>query len=324
MKLLRPFLLLMYVCFGALPARAQIESVVAKLLTDTIAIGRPFEVEVEAYFPASGKVADQPVTAWVSPPFECIDAKIQDERTQGEVTRSVWRLSVRSFDILPVQAVRVRMGIARSADTLWLTAISDSARLNSRLPENKPGLSFRFSPQWENMSDPQPAGRFSFWPLAFLLFLAIATVVAWRPIKRAIYLRRHLWEWQRLRKQLRQLQQTTHDQVGVLTLVDRIWKHYIDPGGSLGIRSLSTTELKTVIHQTPGLTLDHQQSLLQAARLHDQVVYAGETLEPAVLSSAIKEIYRTLEYIYLRRRQLIKQGKPTNQLGEKSTLSAVR
>jgi hypothetical protein len=54
------------------------------------------------------------------------------------------------------------------------------------------------------------------------------------------------------------------------------------------------------------------------------VVYAGETLEPAVLSSAIKEIYRTLEYIYLRRRQLIKQGKPTNQLGEKSTLSAVR
>ncbi len=288
---------------------AQTETVRIRFLEDTFSVGRPMVAEAEAFYPKNFKPVFPPMAGLASPPFEAISVEVLDQRTQGEVSRSVWKITVRSFDMAPEQSLRLIIGFVAETDTLWRDASSDTVSLNSHLSANIDSLNFTIQDSFIPLTDPPAPKKWPLWSLISIGVLALIIIIAWKPINTYATLRRHQWEWQRMRKQLRQLAQMQTNQTSLFYVLDSLWKHYLDPDGRMNIKTLSTTELKSAIMHTTGLSLDQQQTFLSAARMHDQVIYAGQELEHRVVVALMNDVRYSLEKIYNKRRsQIMNKG----------------
>ena len=97
------------------------------------------------------------------------------------------------------------------------------------------------------------------------------------------------------------------DQIKLFDQLNQLWKAYLDPDDSIGLRSMTTTELRREIIKFSDYSMNQQQVLINTSRTADQVIYAGKTLRLAEVVEILGNIKKVLGATYLRRKKLVKK-----------------
>jgi len=218
-------------------ASAQTREVKVMGVPDTLAIGRPFELELRVTHATSDSL-QLPVSSRDWRPWEVVTYS-PPERT-GQQTRV--RLVVVSFSVDSLQEVRPKVDVYTAPGRqITLTAPAASAKLNSRLPPNVSqldSLSFRADARLASLSPPFPWVQVGSIVLLVVGALALLAVLLREPLRRTL----QAWRFRR----------------GVLWQLDALEHHWQHPLSPDAVRSANHTWkrlLSTLTHRAwEGLT----------------------------------------------------------------------
>lgn len=309
MKQLRSSIhLLLLLVLTQAPAHAQEVSARLELLTDTVALGRPFGLRLEVSHPSDVMIFT-PRGKKDFFPFELIDIEPEPTRTHKGVSTDVVTYRLSTFQLGSEQSLSLVIGY-RSPDSkeiATLTVSSEAIRLMERIPEVSDLLEYRWHTAPPPLKDP---------PNLILLFLYLTAAVVligltllWLrgPVERYLRIRKVRLEWNRIARKIEQIQAMKTDQASRLDQLNRIWKTYLDPKNSLALLSMTTTELMHAIREMSEIHPKEQETLIRTSRVADEVIYAGYQVSPELMQALVRKVSDLLFGVYQRRTAKVSQ-----------------
>lgn len=269
---------------------------------DSLWVGAPIEVRLEIrHDPAMVVVFPQGAKAFF--PFEVVSAQAEPTETLAGTSRDASTYVLRTFDLAPRQALSLPYGYLEGRDTVWRRVRSDSLPLHRSVPDPVDStLTYRHGKDllaWQ--APPNYTGLMLI--LAGALFaLGGLVVLLRRPLRRYLALNRFRREWQHLRRELARLSRLP-SQEARFAQINPLWRAYLDPTGSLGLASMTTTELRAAIPRLSFLNWPQQQVLLELAAETDRVLYAGLPLPEAQTQELLRRLREVLAVAYQARRR---------------------
>ena len=285
------------------------QSIKAKLefQTDTVQIGQVVAVkmviehpaEVILVFPESRDFA----------PFELVSREPEPTQTINGVSWDVVTYQVRSFSLATKQAIRLPYSFYGRRDTIQRFVSTDSIYMSLVTPEDISGLEYQSHDGMISMVDPPNYLGIGILVAAIFVVMAIAGFFLRKPLEKYLAIRKTDLEWRAVKKQLKRMENLP-DQIKLFDQLNQLWKAYLDPDDSIGLRSMTTTEIRREIIKFSDYSMNQQQVLINTSRTADQVIYAGKTLRLAEVLEILENIKKVLGSTYLRRKkQVKKEGK---------------
>lgn len=282
--------------FGQREVVAQLD-----LRADSLWVGRPLQARLEIRHAAEVVVVFPRRPADFAP-FEVVAMRPEPTQTEGGLSRDVVEWDIRTFDLTDRQALSLSYAYLNGRDTVWQRITSDSLPLARLAPQEgsahtayrhgKDLLSWKVPPDYSGLLLLAALGLFVLGGLVFLLR---------RPLRRYVMLNRLRREWLGLRRAFAQLEHLP-DQEAIFSQLNAHWRAYLDPDDTLGLGSMTTTELRTAIPSLMFLSRSQQDVLLEAARATDQVLYASARLDDNRVHDLIRRVWGIMETAYQERR----------------------
>ncbi|MEM7660175.1 MAG: hypothetical protein AAF399_28970 [Bacteroidota bacterium] len=304
---MRALIVIVFACWLSPVWGQSIEATLA-FDSDTTAVGRLQQVVMEIFHPEDIVVVF-PLNKEAFLPFELVSQEAEPTRTEEgkSIDRVIYQ--VRTFELKEKQALRLPYAYlppgTQQQDTSWEYVSSDTIRLKARIAEEQAADSLEAFGELDQVSEPPDYSLLTILGIILLIMLVPLGIFLRGPIQRYLRLQGLKQEWQSIRKEIKGLGKQT-DQAEVLNQLNRIWKHYLDPDDTVGLRSMTTTELQIHIPELMFLTRPQQEILLKLSQVSDQVIYAGEHIQEDVISGLTWELYEVIDATYQERKEGIR------------------
>ncbi|MDX1909160.1 MAG: hypothetical protein SF053_19130 [Bacteroidia bacterium] len=279
-----------------LPVTGQGVTAVLRFETDTVSIGRPVRLRLTVEHPQDAELLLQESrdAFW---PFELMNTMREPSRNNLPMALTLISYRLRTFEVMPRQAVRIRMAAVIYGDTIPIEVVSDSIRLNSRIQHVTPELSYRPHQTLAPLADPPDYTRLGIMGAGLLITLIILGVSLRKPLIRYFRLRQIRREWLNTVRRVQNMEQE-RDPVLYVSAMNALWKGLLDPEDQYGLKSMTTTELSRYMDEIPGITDLQRDALLHASRTGDRVVHAGLPLTNDDAVSIAWEVRRLIDTIF--------------------------
>ncbi len=300
LRLCIPFFLLF--ALAQAPAHAQEVSARLELLTDTVALGRPFGLRLEVSHPADVMIFT-PRGKKDFFPFELIDMEPEPTRTRNGVSIDAVTYQLSTFQLGSEQALTLSVGYRRpdSDEITVLSVQSEAIRLMERIPDASDQLEYREHDALPPLKDAPNLVLLFLYLIAAVVLLGLAGLWLQGPLERYFRIRKVRLEWSRVARKIEQIQEMKTDQASRLEQLNRIWKTYLDPKGQLALLSMTTTELMHAIREMTEIHPKEQEKLIRTSRAADEVIYAGHELPPDQMQRLIGQVSELLLGVYQHR-----------------------
>ncbi|WNJ16549.1 hypothetical protein [Pontibacter sp. G13] len=274
---------------------------------DSVALGMPTELvmriqhdeDVEVMFPNRQEYFA---------PFEQVGKEVSPMRIRDSIAREVVVFSLRTFELVPKQSVRLPYWYVAGRDTFQKWIASDTVVLKQQIETVSDSLNYRVGEKLIAFQKP-----FN-WPV-LLLVLGVCAIVGLgiiaflrKPVERFLALRRLRRKQLAMQARIRDLVHIEH-QPDFFESLTGLWKGYFDPQDQIGLRSMTTTELSEQIHRLRNLTHDQQEMLVKTSHAADQVIYAGNTYASEELETFVWELEQVMDYVFELKEAEIKKRK---------------
>ncbi len=296
------FLLLTFA--SLLSVQAQVGEVTARLefLADTFSLGRPVPLRLEVTHPADVMVFT-PRGKKDFFPFELIEMEPEPTRTSNGVSTDAVVYYLSTFHLGQNQSINLTISYRKATEEVMQTidVRSDSVQLIERIPRVSELLTYRSHETLPPLVDPPNFVLIFFVILALALLAGITSLWLRGPIARYLRIRKVKNEWNKITRRIQQLLDLQTDQANLVSLLNRVWKGYLDPRGKYALLSMTTTELIPAVHDLPEIHAAEQDAFLQMARIGDDVIYAGRDLSTEQTLEFGQQIHDLLFDVYQRR-----------------------
>ena len=267
------------------------------LLTDSVVLGKTIEVRMSLLH--SSRVAVIfPQKQDFPAPFELSRRQKLATDQRGSIIKSEMTYQVKSFGISSRQSLRLPYRFIRGKDTLEAFVSSDSLPFASRITAADSTYHFKANEGLYPLKDPPDYRWIMLVGIGGVLMIALMYALLRRPVQRWLRLRTVKKEWKLVYQKFLNLQKQMNNQALVLSQLNHIWKTYADPGGHYSLKSQTSTELPQVLKKFSYISPSHRQILLKLARTNDQVIYAGQSVEPQELTDLFTHIDPLLQELY--------------------------
>lgn len=292
---------------GSTPVQGQEVKASLRFLVDTFAVGKPIPLYMEIRHPDSVAVIFPDRKQFA--PFELVSIDADPTQTTDGRSLDAAIYIVRSFEMRDTQRVNLSYGYILGPDTIWRSLNSDYVRLNyrSQPADSTENLSLKSIDDIWAMATPTDFSWVGLVIFSVLVLALLAIGLLRKPIRRILHIRRNRQEWASIRKRITQVGEL-EDQGQLFDQLNHLWKQYLDPGEELGLRSMTTTELRNA-ESFPDLLQTRQHLLIYASQLADQAIYAEELVPDEEVQSIIWELQELMREVFEIREQEIRQAK---------------
>lgn len=291
-----------------LPSSVSGQDVTVELrfLVDTFAIGKPVPLYMEIRHPDSVAVIFPDRKQFA--PFELVSLEVDPTETKDQQSRDAVVYMVRSFTMRDTQRVSLSYAFALGTDTVRRQLRSDYIRLNYRTTETDTtqSLALRSIDSVWQMATPADFSWVGLVVLGFLLLCLLTITLLRKPIRRVLHIRRNRQEWASVRKRLTRLS-SIDNQASLFDQLNQLWKQYLDPREEVGLRSMTTTELRAASGKLPASIQARQKLLVRASEMADQVIYAGQAVADSEVQMVLWELQDLMLKVFEQREKQIRQ-----------------
>ena len=237
-------------------------------------------------------------------PFELVSRMAHPTQTRSGISVDAVQYQLRTFEMIPHQAVLLPYAYLIGTDTIRQFIRSDSLEILFRVAEDTETTTFEAFEGIIPLSSPPNYHVWIVVGIVLLILLGIASFALRRPIDRYLKLQRLKQEWADIQRQFRKLEKYP-EQASQFDQLNHLWKTYLDPKDKIGLRSMTTTELQNNLPLLMYLTRAQKDLLLTSAKMGDQVIYAGEEVPQEELKSLIWDLYEIIDAAYQERREVL-------------------
>ena len=290
-----------FLMLGMMPGGAGLlaqELPVGRFLADSIRIGSPVIYSL-SYRHSPEEVLIFPDTSYDFKPFELIDKKFFPTRTNASGSLDSVVYTLMSFEIDPVQTLRLPVYIISEKDSTPAFATPDTVYLREMIIGSVDSLSLKANTRYRPLKYETNYSFLLLLLLGSLLLFGLFALLFGKQIRTRFHLyrleRRHLAFLQEFRQLSSQL--TTGETVLLLEKGVVYWKGYIE---SLSGKPYSTYTTKEISDSIPDLPLS------KALKHVDRTVYGG--LPYDLSSDAMAALQDFAVRLYEKRRKEINDG----------------
>jgi hypothetical protein len=286
---------------GMMPGGAGLlaqELPVGRFLADSIRIGSPVVYSL-SYRHSPKEVLIFPDTSYDFKPFELIDKKYFPTRTDASGSLDSVVYTLMSFEIDPVQTLRLPVYIISEKDSTPAFAMPDTVYLREMISGPVDSLSLKANTRYRPLKYETNYSFFLLILLGFLVLFGLLALSFGKQIRTRFRLyrleRRHLAFLQEFRQMGSQL--PTGETVLLLEKVVMRWKGYIESLSGKPYSTYTTKEISDSIPDPP---------LAEALKHVDRTVYGGLPYDPS--SDATTALQDFAVRLYEKRRKEISEG----------------
>lgn len=302
MKNLSVILILLTVFMSNVVAQRGKVSASLEIQADSIAIGEALLVTVQVDHPSEA-VIEFPTSRDFSP-FELIRGTASPTLSEDGLSRDQVQYEVRTFSLSPRQQLDLPILWYNGRDTGQIRLLSDTFFLKRQIPQVNDSLEYRFTLTPVDLKD--PPNYLSFLLVVFFVLLLTSLIVfaLRKPARRYWALRSLNRSAERMRKALERLSREQNQEIQLETL-NSLWRSFLDPEQDIQLGAMTTTELSEGVQKLSYLNIEDQKALLEAARLRDQVSFAGHAVGQSTISATFTALQRVVDRVYKHRKSLI-------------------
>lgn len=273
---------------------------------DSIAIGEPLQISITVSHPSEA-IIEFPTSRDFSP-FGLIRGTATPTRTEGGLSLDEVEYEIRTFSLSPKQQLELPILWYNGQDTGQIRLLSDTFSLKRQIQQVNDSMEYRYTLTPVNLED--PPNYLSFLLLTFFALMLVSLLVfaLRKPARRYWALRNLNRSTERMRKSLERLSKEQNQEIQLETL-NTLWRNYLDPEQKIQLGAMTTTELSEGVQKLPYLNIEDQKALLEAARLRDQVSFAGHTVGYATIGDTFTAFQRVVDRVYQHRKSLIQGDK---------------
>lgn len=274
----------------------DLEIKLGKPVTVTVSISHPEEVIVE--FPAGRDFS----------PFELINTSPRPTVTENGISHDVVDFHIRTFSLSPKQLLSLPYTWYGARDTGSSKLFSDTLFLQRNIPLVNDSLEYRYSLTPIVLADPPNYLNILLVTAGMILLLVLIGLGLRKPIKRFWAMRNLNRQSERVKKALDRIAVEQNQEIQLESL-NTLWRDYLDPQQKRQLGAMTTTELSQGIQGLTYLRIEDQKALLHAARLRDQVSFAGIPISKTEINTVITSLKKIVDSTYTFRKNQLQSSK---------------
>lgn len=267
-----------------------------KPITVTVSIKHPEEVIVE--FPAGRDFS----------PFELMSSSPRPTVTESGISYDVVDFHIRTFSLAPKQLLSLPYTWYGARDTGSSKLFSDTLFLHRNIAIVNDSLEYRYSLTPIVLEDPPNYLNILLACFAITLFIVLAGLSLRKPISRFWAMRNLNRQSERVKKSLDRIAIEQNQEIQLESL-NSLWRDYLDPKQKRQLGAMTTTELQQGVQGLTYLRIEDQKALLHAARLRDQVSFAGIPISKAEIHTVIESLKKIVDSTYTFRKDQLQSSK---------------
>jgi len=271
-------------------------------VSDTTAIGMPVGLRLEIQHP-SDMVVLFPHQSKDFLPFERIRVEADPTFTQQGHSIDAATYWIRTFELRNTQHLRLPYGYVLEGDTVWGYTSTDSVRINHRVVDFDGSIELVAQKGILPVDAPPNYVMVTLATMGGIGLLALLIFALRKPFQRQLALRQLKRQYALLQRKLERVR-SEKDVPTRVEALNSLWKSYLDPKDTYHLRSLTTTELKQRVKDLDHLAPHQQEVLLEASKLADRVIYAGQSIEGV----EVNQLAAMLEPIFKQEFERRKEG----------------
>lgn len=262
----------------------------------TVSIDHPADIVVE--FPTGRDFS----------PFELIHSSPRPTVTENGRSRDIVDFHIRTFSLASKQVLSLPYSWYGARDTGSSKLFSDTLLLQRHIATVNDSLEYRYSMVPIVLEDPP-----NYLNILLLSFTAIVVMILLglalrKPIRRFWAMRNLNRQSERVKKSLDRIAIEQNQEIQLESL-NSLWREFLDPQQKRQLGAMTTTELQQGIQSLVHLKIEDRKALLQAAKLRDQVSFAGVSISKAEISSVIESLKRIVDRTYVFRKNQLQKSK---------------
>lgn len=306
MRLFFSFLILFLISSSAL--LGQSTGIGAEIAIDDqeIKLGKPITVTVSIQHPEE-VVVEFPTGRDFSP-FELISTNPRPTVTQNGISNDVVDFQVRTFSLSPKQFLTLPYTWYGARDTGSSKLFSDTLFLHRNIAAVNDSLEYRYSLSPIVLEDPPNYLNILLVTFVITVLLILAGLSVRKPIQRFWAMRNLNRQCERVKKSLDRIGLEQNQEIQLESL-NSLWRDYLDPHQKRQLGAMTTTELQQGIQKLSYLRIEDQKALLQAARLRDQVSFAGVSISKPEINAVIESLKKIVDSTYTFRKNQLQSSK---------------
>lgn len=267
-----------------------------KPVTATISISHPADVVVE--FPSGRDFS----------PFELISTSPRPTITENGVSFDVVDFHIRTFSLAPKQLLSLPFTWYGARDTGSSKLFSDTLFLQRNITSVNDSLEYRYSITPIVLEDPPNYLNILLVTFGITVLLILAGLGLRKPINRFWALRNLNRQSERAKKALDRIAVEQNQEIQLESL-NSLWRDFLDPQQKRQLGAMTTTELQNGIQSLKYLRIEDQKALIRAARLRDQVSFAGIPISKVEISTVIDSLKGIVDRTYTFRKSQLQRSK---------------
>ncbi len=241
-------------------------------------------------------------------PFELMSTNPRPTVTESGISRDVVDFNIRTFSLSPRQLLTLPYTWYGARDTGSSTLFSDTLFLHRNIASVNDSLEYRYSLTPIVLEDPPNYLNILLATFAVILLLILAGLSVRKPIQRFWAMRNLNRQSERVKKSLDRIALEQNQEIQLESL-NSLWREYLDPQQKRQLGAMTTTELQQGIQKLSYLRIEDQKALLQAARLRDQVSFAGVSISKTEINAVIDSLKKIVDSTYTFRKNQLQSSK---------------
>lgn len=267
-----------------------------KPITVTVSISHPDDVVVE--FPAGRDFS----------PFELISTSPRPTVTEDGISFDVVDFHIRSFSLSSKQLLSLPYTWYGARDTGSSKLFSDTLFLQRNIDTVNDSLEYRYSLTPIVLKDPPNYLNNLLVISGIILLFVLLGLGLRRPIRRLWAMRNLNRQSDRVKKALDRIAVEQNQEIQLESL-NSLWRDYLDPQQKRQLGAMTTTELIQGVQSLKYLRIEDQKALLHAARLRDQVSFAGIPISKTEINTVIESLKKIVDSTYTFRKSELQSSK---------------
>lgn len=265
-------------------------------------VGRPFKVKLEINHPEEVPVIF-PDTISLEP-FEFVKKDLTVTQTDNglSIDQAVYHLY--TWEVAEKQPVRFPFKYVLGNDTIQSISSVDTAVVTQKIAVVSDTLKLKFIQGLTRVDEPVNRTLMTILIIAAIVILIGAVILLRKPVTRKIRRWRIERDWKKVLAHLESLNGKIEQQEAFILELNQLWKNYLD-NPSARLESRTTPELERILNRVPGLTDLDIDTLVDANRSGDKILYAKVPETREKLSQLLNSLREVLQKSYEQRKEVI-------------------